>query len=221
MRANISIFSVIRNTGLLFLGMILALGIVLFLPDPSFSQEKKQDKLIRFSAYAQFWARYTMMNTGSRINESRVANTADLSLRNLNLFVKGQLGSLDYRLIIAKPNLSAYVKWQFFEKESNVSPISAGTYLGKKKMLAIGIGAEYKKDLLLNLNSGDTVLNSMKLFSADVFFDTPLNKEIGTPLNIYAAAFLHDNGAGYIRNLGINSFSMPEQTNLYYSGNST
>lgn len=322
MRANISIFSVIRNTGLLFLGMTLALGIALFFPDPSFSQEKKPDKLIRFSAYAQFWARYTMMNPGSRINESQVANTADLSLRrfrvkvianpmdhlmfvvqagttnltalshnespvelldaygeyqlnkqlslgggrsnwkgltrfasgpgstllydvpflilgnvnrtdltlrNLNLFAKGQLGSLDYRLILAKPyipvtakpqegianfnnlkvkpNLSAYIKWQFFERESNVSPISPGTYLGKKKVLAIGIGAEYQKDLLWSLNSGDTVLNNMKIFSADVFFDTPLNKETGTSLNIYAAAFLHDYGPGYIRNLGINNMA--------------
>lgn len=84
MRANISIFSVIRNTGLLFLGMILALGMALFFPDPSFRQEKKQD-------------------------------------------------------------------------------------------------------------------------SADVFFDTPLNKEIGTSLNIYAVVFLHDYGPGYLRNLGINN----------------
>ena len=73
-------------------------------------------------------------------------------------------------------------------------------------VLALGI-AEYQKELLWNLNSGDTVLNSMKLFSADVFFDTPLNKETGTSLNIYAIAFLHDYGPGYIRNLGINNMA--------------
>lgn len=305
MRANISIF---------LITFIFSLS--------SFAQEKKTDKRFKFSGYAQFWARYTMMNPGSRINESQMRHTGDLSLRrfrlkmiakpidnwtfvvqagttnltylsnnenaidlldaygeyefgkelsigggrsnwkgftrfasgpgssllydvpflilgnvnrtdltlrNLNLFAKGQLGRLDYRVIVAKPyisatakpqegisvfnnlevkpNFSAYIKWQFFDQENNASPIAVGTYLGKKKVLALGIGAEYQKGLLWSLNSGDTVLNSMKLFSADVFFDTPLNKETGTSLNIYAAAFLHDYGPGYIRNLGINNMA--------------
>ena len=51
------------------------------------------------------------------------------------------------------------------------------------------------------------MLNSLKLFSADVFFDTPVNLNKGTSFNIYAAAFLHDYGPNYIRNLGINTMA--------------
>jgi hypothetical protein len=113
------------------------------------------------------------------------------------------LGRLDYRIILAKtyvpvtgkplenisnfnnlqvkPNLSTYLKWQFFEKENN-NPTSPGSYLGKKKVLALGIGMEYQKDLLWSLKSTDTVLNDMKLFCADIFFDTPLDLKKVHPL---------------------------------------
>ncbi|KRT13338.1 hypothetical protein ASU31_25080 [Pedobacter ginsenosidimutans] len=298
------------------------------------AQDKKQNKplvaylnedkshFIKFSGYGQFWARYTQLNPGSKVNESLTKSTADLSLRrlrmkmiiypidnltlvfqggttnltylndnesafdlldafgeykfsgklslgagrsnwkgltrfasgptatllydvpfldlgnvnrtdltlrNLNIFAKGQFGRLDYRVILAKPyvpltakpvqnvsgfnnlsakpNLSAYLKWQFFEQESNAGPTSAGSYLGKKKVLAVGIGAELQKDLLWHLAGTDTVLNDMKLYSADAFFDTPINLQKGTSFNVYAAVFHHDYGPGYIRNLGINNIS--------------
>jgi hypothetical protein len=156
-------------------------------------------------------------------------NRTDLTLRNYNIYAKGQLGRLDYRLIIAKPfipspgtpvqkisvfnnlapktNLSGYMKWEFFDKEANAGAVSAGSYLGKKKVLALGIGAEYQKDALWNLNKLDTVLNSMKMFSADLFFDTPLNKERGTAFSLYAAAFRHNYGPNYIRNFGVNNMA--------------
>jgi len=156
-------------------------------------------------------------------------NRTDLTLRNYNIYAKGQVGRLDYRLIVAKPfipspatpaqnisvfnnlapktNLSGYVKWEFFDKEANGSAVSAGSYLGKKKVLALGFGAEYQKDALWNLSNQDTVLNSMKLFSADLFFDTPLNKERGTAFSAYAAVFRHNYGPNYIRNFGVNNMA--------------
>ncbi|WP_442590495.1 hypothetical protein ACSBL2_04630 [Pedobacter sp. AW31-3R] len=156
-------------------------------------------------------------------------NRTDLTLRSLNIYAKGQLGRLDYRLSIArpyiispaapqqhissfnnlavKPTLSGYVKWQFFEKESNTFSTSAGSYLGNKKVLALGIGAEYQKNALWHLNNQDTVLNSMRLFSADIFFDTPVDKKRGTAFNVYAAVFHHDYGPNYTRSLGINNMA--------------
>ncbi|WP_029283351.1 hypothetical protein [Pedobacter sp. R20-19] len=156
-------------------------------------------------------------------------NRTDLTLRNLNIFAKGQLGRLDYRIILAKPyisaptkpiqqisgfnnlsvkpNLSAYLKWQFFEQESNAGSTAVGSYLGKKKVLALGIGAEFQKDLMWHMAGADTILNDMKLYSADVFYDTPINVQKGTSLNIYAAVFYHDYGPGYVRNLGINNMA--------------
>ena len=46
---------------------------------------------------------------------------------------------------MVKPNWSGYIKWQFFDKESNVMAQNQGAYLGKKKVLAIGAGFELKK----------------------------------------------------------------------------
>jgi len=156
-------------------------------------------------------------------------NRTDLTLRNYIIYAKGQAGKLDYRVILTKPfipspaaplqnisvfnnlapktNVSGYVKWEFLETEGNLSAVSAGSYLGKKKVLALGIGAEYQKDALWNLSNQDTVLNSMKMFSADLFFDTPLNKERGTAFNLYAAVFRHNYGPNYIRNFGVNNMA--------------
>jgi hypothetical protein len=280
---------------------------------------REQTHYIKFSGYAQLWARYTEHNPGSKINESLVKRNADLSirrlrakmtlkpfddfvfyvqggttnfnelsegetsftlldvygeyqpskyinvgagrtnwkgltrfsagpyatllydvplmsianvnvtdktLRNFSVYAKGQIGKLDYKAVISKPsltsssplaqqatinnlapnpNLSAYVKYEFFEMEQNATSTSAGSYLGRKKVLALGIGAEFQKNTTWYLNGQDTLLSNMRIFTADLFYDTPLNKEKGTSFNFYAAAFRHDYGPNYIRQFGVNN----------------
>jgi len=155
-------------------------------------------------------------------------NVTDITLRNLNIYAKGQVGKFDYRFVVAKPyvvsgtpaqgisafnnlavkpSLSGYVKYEFFEMESNAGATSAGSYLGKKKVLALGLGAEYQKNALSSLNGSDTSLHSLKIFTADLFYDTPVNKSRGTAFNAYAAVFHHDYGPDYVRNLGINNMA--------------
>ena len=89
-------------------------------------------------------------------------NVTDNLLRNLGIFIKGQINRLDYRVTAYHPTsvedstteapvfeediaefrdedsgnstgFSGYLKWQFFEHESNASAFSPGTYLGEKK----------------------------------------------------------------------------------------
>lgn len=156
------------------------------------------------------------------------AGNTDITLRKLGIYVKGQIGKLDYRMTVADPYtdgsaaaklntavfntdgahqlVSGYFKYQFLDKESNDTPFSAGTYLGKKKVFNIGIGAEYMNDALWHTtNSGEVVHDAMKNFAVDVFYDTPINRERGTSFSAYAIALKNDYGPNYTRNIGTNN----------------
>ncbi|MET4139569.1 hypothetical protein [Pedobacter sp. UYP1] len=153
-------------------------------------------------------------------------NRRDITQRRLGLFVKGIIGKLDYRFAyttpyntggtaplntiavfntkVVKPNWSGYIKWQFFDKESNVMAQNQGAYLGKKKVLAIGAGFELQKDALWHKNAiNDTISDNLKQFAADIFYDTPINKEKGTAFTFYGAYHHHDFGPNYTRILAI------------------
>lgn len=155
----------------------------------------------------------------------------DQFVRKLGVFAKGQIGGLDYRFAAANPfpiqnalttvaalssNNSAtfstkapemqyqgYVKWQFFDKESNLLPYSAGSYLGKKRVLNVGGGFTYQKDAMWYRNANmDTISTPMKQFAVDVFYDSYLNKDKQNAITAYAAYLNYDFGPNYIRNAG-------------------
>lgn len=148
---------------------------------------------------------------------------SDQFLRKLGVFAKGYLGRLEYRFVLATPMVigsniettpnsvysvyngtgsalqpQAYVKYQFFEKESVQSPYAKSTYLGTKKVLALGAGfvQQNKANWIINA-SGDTVTNQMLQLSADVFFETPLSN--GCAFTFYGAYHNFDFGKNYIR----------------------
>lgn len=148
---------------------------------------------------------------------------SDQFLRKIGAFAKGYLGKVEYRLILATPmsissniettpnstyavynNTSsalqpqAYIKYQFFEKESIQSPYPKSTYLGTKKVLALGAGfvQQNKANWMLN-GSGDTVTNQMLQLSADVFYETPLPGD--KAFTLYAAYHNYDFGKNYLR----------------------
>ncbi len=153
----------------------------------------------------------------------------DQFLRKLSIYAKGKLGKLDYRValtdpfIIQKANAGAglneplqtnssfslrppgpqyqgYFSYQFLEQEANLLPYAAGSYLGKKKVFNIGAGFIYQPHAMWHKNGADTIQSAMQLFSADLFYDTPLNPEKGTALTAYAGFFNYDFGPGYVRN---------------------
>ena len=182
------------------------------------------------------WTGLSRFNTGPSATllydmpafASANAGTSDVILRMMSIYAKGQIGKLDYRVAIADPYTDApaaaqldnavynnnapkklytgYVKWQFLDKESNQIPFSPGTYLGKKRVFNIGVGAEYLKDALWHKTAdGGTTLDNMKNLAVDVFYDAPINKDRGTSISAYAVALRYDYGPNYLRMVGTNN----------------
>lgn len=163
--------------------------------------------------------------------EESTNDVTDQFVRKLGIYAKGQIGGLDYRIAAANPfpvqnslttvaalsginsaafstkapemQYQGYVKWQFFDKESNLLPYSAGSYLGKKRILNVGGGYTYQKDAMWYRNANmDTISTPMKQFAVDVFYDSYLNKEKQNAITAYVAYLNYDFGPNYIRNAG-------------------
>ena len=169
--------------------------------------------------------------------EEATNDVTDQFVRKLGVYAKGQIGGLDYRFSTANPfpvqnsltavaplsgtNTAAfstkapemqyqgYVKWQFFDKESNLLPYSAGSYLGKKRVLNVGAGFTYQKDAMWyrdpnpNAPGGmDTISTPLQQFAVDVFYDAYLDKEKQNAVTAYVAFLNYDFGPNYIRNAG-------------------
>lgn len=104
-----------------------------------------------------------------------------------------------------------YFMYQFFDQENNFAPSTAGGYLGKKKIFNIGGGFYYQKNAMYRLAEGDinaprdTVKQDMKLFSLDIFYDAPVNKEKGTALSLYASYSNYNYGMNFIKVAGPNN----------------
>lgn len=156
-----------------------------------------------------------------------VNKTDDIG-RNLGMWLKGQFGRLDYRLSFAQPtifltstpgvdadfavnrprwNRSAYVKYQLFDMESNKSPYHANTYLGTKKVLALGAGFMYqpRASWTQPTLTADTAYHAINHWSVDAFLDLPLNKATGTAITSYLGYLSTDFGPNFVRNLGANN----------------
>ncbi|OUJ70870.1 hypothetical protein [Hymenobacter crusticola] len=144
--------------------------------------------------------------------------------RKLSLYAKGKLGRFDYRvalskpLIIArgtaiapyatfaskppKPQFQGYFQWQFKDLESNLTPYSAGTYLGKKRVFNLGAGFIVQPQATWTRDAGqpDTTSHAMKQFAVDVFYDAPVSTAADAPsVSFYAAAMHLDYGPNYLR----------------------
>jgi hypothetical protein len=155
----------------------------------------------------------------------------DQFARYLGIYIKGNVGKLDYRFNLSEPfatNTSrsistkaaaynpynvkkifaGYMNYQFWETESNVLPFTVGSYLGSKKVFNIGAGffnnreaMWMKKENFQGTDSAKTY--DMNLFTVDAFMDLPLNKESGTAITAYASHSFNDYGPNYVRAIGI------------------
>ena len=166
--------------------------------------------------------------------------TDDL-IRKLSIHAKGKAGHLDYRLVVTKPlsvqnsrsfnpeplegiagftdarssaQYAGYLKYEFWEPESNKSSYLVGTYLGSKKVLNLGVGFNFQNDALWSMDSGNTVFHDMALAAVDFFMDLPLNTSKKTALTVYSAFFRYDFGPLYLRQLGVNNPANGVDTNL-------
>ncbi|MFT7031899.1 MAG: hypothetical protein ACJA2S_000395 [Cyclobacteriaceae bacterium] len=155
-------------------------------------------------------------------------NISDDLIRRMSLVGKGQLGKLDYRVILSRPVIptstkaltqyaeferrtpnyqkSAYLKYQVFDKESQNSAFTAATYFGKKKVMNIGAGfLQQNTATWQKIASGDTLRHNLLLFATDFFLDLPLNLENSKSITFYTSYFNYDFGPSYLRNIGVNN----------------
>jgi hypothetical protein len=171
----------------------------------------------------------SIMGIDAPLYQQATNGATDQFLRKLSVYVKGQIGRLDYRAALTSPmayqntvasaaplpigkdsqfslaaprlQTQAYLFWQFFDKEADVLPYTTGTYLGKKKVFNIGAGFIHQEAAMWHLNTaaGDTVNTDMLLLGVDAFLDIPVN-ENGCAVSAYLAYNNYDMGPGYLRN---------------------
>lgn len=152
----------------------------------------------------------------------------DQFLRKLSIYAKGQISKLDYRLLLTTPmaiqqsgkeksististfsskpsqhQYAGYIKWQFFDKESNLTPYAKGTYLGAKKIINLGAGFQYQDGAQWHLESGgDTVETAMQNYAVDVFIELPIDSARKDAITAFFAHYWFDFGPNFIRNIG-------------------
>ena len=168
-------------------------------------------------------------------------NKNDDAVRSLGAFAKGQIQQLSYVFTIKSPytvttepkegvvdyaknaphkQYSAHLKYDFWELESNKTPYTAGTYVGKKKVLNLAIGGVYQKDMMSELQGGIPKYYDYRNFSAELFLDTPLS-ECNDAITINAGYYYTDFGRDHIRYIGNNNGSpsiMKVSSNEYLNG---
>lgn len=162
--------------------------------------------------------------------QATVDQTDEFS-RKLSIYARGQLGKIDYRLIVSDPfpitsngqpqqSLSSatgfaaqghqkqyqgFFIYNFFEEEPHTTPYMSGTYLGKKKLFNVEAGfiMQHKATWSRESIVSDTVFHDLKLWSVAAYYDAPLNTSKGTALSAYLGYFHYDFGPEYLRYNGI------------------
>ncbi|SHK11382.1 hypothetical protein SAMN04488028_10335 [Reichenbachiella agariperforans] len=168
---------------------------------------------------------------------------SDDLLRKFSLYAKGNIGHFAYRAVVARPlavyqntlseeanfysnfpdlQYSAYLSYEFMDRESQTSAFKAGTYHGSKKIINLSVGFLYQEDALAGLDTQmDTISYDMLLLAADFFMDLPLNNENSRSVTVYLGYFDYDFGKDYIRLSGANNPSNGVRNGSYAgAGNS-
>jgi hypothetical protein len=90
--------------------------------------------------------------------------------------------------------IEGYFRYNFWDKESTKLPYAVGSYLGKKKVFAIGAGFFAHPDGMFNYTSGEH--ENVSHFAVDAFLDMPLAGN--DCLNAYASFMNFNYGENYV-----------------------
>jgi len=171
----------------------------------------------------------TIMSMDVPVFAQATVDQTDEFSRKLSIYARGQLGKLDYRVVMSDPfpvssngllpppvsanstfalnghhkQYQGFFMWNFFDKESHVTPYMTGTYLGKKKVLNLEAGFMSQKNATWTGDATTQVYHNMNLWSVAMFYDAPLSTEKGNAINAYAGYYHTDYGPGYLRYNGI------------------
>lgn len=145
--------------------------------------------------------------------------------RQYGVWLKGQAGRFDYRLTFNNSEIittipdgkvdfannrprirvGSYVKYQFFEHESNKSAYQVGTYMQNKKVFNIGAGFQYQEKMMSDGDANDPSSNfyDMEHWAIDSYLNLPMaNKDA---ITAYLGYYYYGFGKDYIRNVGANN----------------
>ena len=172
----------------------------------------------------------TIMSMDVPVFAQATVEQTDQFSRKLSLYARGQIGKLDYRMVISDPfpittigtppsaisNANASFAnnnhnkqfqglfiWNFFDTESHVTPYMTGTYLGNKKILNVEAGFITQKNAMWTGDAVTQNYHNMKLWSIAIFYDAPVHSEKGNALSAYVGYFNTNYGPGYLRFNGI------------------
>lgn len=171
----------------------------------------------------------TIMSLDVPVFAQATVDQTDQFSRKLSVYARGQLGRLDYRLIVSDPfpvtsnglattalsdnasfafdhhhkQYQGFFAINFLDKEPHVTPYMTGTYLGKKRVLNLEGGFITQKDATWSGTLPDPSYHTMNLWSVALYYDTPLDASKGTAFNAYAGYFNTNYGPGYLRYNGI------------------
>ncbi len=183
----------------------------------------------------------TLMALDAPLFSLLTVNKNDDLARGLGIWAKGQIGKFDYVFSIKNPvtygveategkvdfalnntkkRTSGYVKYEFFENESNKTAYSGstGTYVGKKKLLNLGAGFLLQPDMTSQLVNGVEKYYDFENWAVDAFLELPLN-ERNASITSYLGFHNTNFGPNYIRNLGANDIADSEGTSFNGGGN--
>ncbi|MEJ1240355.1 hypothetical protein WBG78_19595 [Chryseolinea sp. T2] len=173
----------------------------------------------------------TIMTMDVPVFAQATVDQTDEFSRKLSIYARGQLGKFDYRVVLSDPfpittngatpppigpsatfsqtghhkQYQGFFMYNFFDKESHVTPYMAGSYLGKKKVFNLEAGFITQKAALWTSPDNGTTINyhNMNIWSVALFYDAPVSVEKGTALSAYAGYFDFDYGPNYLRYNGI------------------
>lgn len=173
----------------------------------------------------------TIMTMDVPVFAQATVDQTDEFSRKLSVYARGQVGKIDYRVVLSDPfpittngqtppplgsnatfasighhkQYQGFFMYNFFDTETHTTPYMTGTYLGKKKIfnLEAGFITQNKATWSKETLSPDTVYHTMSLWSVALFYDAPVNMEKGTALSAYAGFYNYDYGDGYLRYNGI------------------
>ncbi len=161
-----------------------------------------------------------------------VIELTDQFARQMGIYAKGKIAKLDYRVAVNQPfvpgvapvapdepgvgatqyrdtnnywAVQGYAKLELADPESNTLPYLNGTYLGTKKVVNIGVGAQWNPQATGRIRLGEDGETVEETFDqtavgVDLFIDTPVGRGAW---NTYALYQFNNYGPDYVRNVGI------------------
>ena len=173
----------------------------------------------------------TIMTMDVPLFAQATADRTDIFNRSLSVYLRGQIGQLNYRITASDPfpintaglpdepisvsnaqfartdhrkRYQGFFMWNFWDKEPMTNPYMQGTYLGKKKILNLEAGYITQKNATWTGTSpADADFHDMNLWSVAGYLDAPVDKVKETAISAYLGYFNTNYGPNYLRNNGI------------------